>query len=81
MEKQYQINNFSVLNQLPKIYNMLHIANLIVFGFVVNQPVFVIMAITSIQKSIPLSPKKFFVNVREKIISRKFPNIQPLLQQ
>lgn len=57
MEKQYRSNgSFLVINHLPRIFNMLQILNMMVYGFVVNQPVYFISAISSLQKSIRLLP-------------------------
>lgn len=62
MEKQYRLkSNLLMLNHLPTIFNMLHILNMMVYGFVVNQPVFFISALNTLQKTIRI-PKNNFVN-------------------
>lgn len=56
MEKQHQYQNFSMFNHLPKILNMMQIMNMMVYGFVVNQPMYFVMAISNLQKSIRPNP-------------------------
>lgn len=60
MEKQFRSNSsLLVLNHLPKIFNMMHILNMMVYGFVASQPVFFISAISSLQKTIRIPKIRF----------------------
>ena len=68
MEKQYRSNNnFILANHLPRIFNMMHILNMMVYGFVASQPAYFVSALSSLQKSIRLSPER---QLRKKVLGR-----------
>ncbi len=56
-----------MLNHLPRIYSMMQIVSMMVFGFVVSQPMFFVMAVNSFSKSIHLSPKKLLAKLAGKL--------------
>ena len=58
MEKLLRSNNSLMLNHLPRILNMIQILNMMMYGFVNNQPILFVQAIGSIQKSIQLPTKE-----------------------
>jgi len=55
MEKLLRSNNSLMLNHLPRILNMIQILNMMMYGFVNNQPILFVQAIGSIQKKHPAS--------------------------
>ncbi|MEO5995596.1 MAG: hypothetical protein ABIN89_02765 [Chitinophagaceae bacterium] len=69
MEKLLRSNNTLVMNHLPGILNMIQILNMMMYGFVNNQPILFVQAIGSIQKSVQLPStapiKKWLVKQRQ----------------
>lgn len=60
MEKQLSNSNFLMLHHLPRIFSMLQVMNMMMYGFVNNQPAYFVLALNTIQKSIRISPKMIF---------------------
>jgi hypothetical protein len=58
MEQLRSNYNFLMLNHMPRIMNIMQILNMMVYGLANNQPVYFVLAISSLQKSIRFSPKK-----------------------
>ena len=55
MEKHFHsFNNYILVHHLPRILNLVQIMNMMMYGFVNNQPILFVQAIGSLQKSIPL---------------------------
>ena len=75
MEKHSFLNYATRFNHLPGIYNMMHIINMMVFGFVVSQPMFFVIAISSLSKSVQLFLKNVLAKLSGNVNSRyKFLN-------
>ena len=69
MSKQQHSVNSVMLHHLPGIYNTMYIVNMMVFGLVVSQPVFFLMGISSLQKSVRVSANKLVKKNHRRILS------------